>query len=167
MGLSVFYQLCARGDREDILARMQDWQGKLRGLPIKRVSEIRNGLEEIAFDVHCGDGAEIARMRMRAEASDIWRGSWDCKTQFAGRPQYGGPAHFLSTHRCLIAALDIGHALGLVESVFDDGCFWDGRQDTRLLARFEQHENALASMVALVRSAGLIVPEEIPDSCRP
>lgn len=137
--------------------RMQEWHTRLTSLPACQVSGIRGGTDEVTFDVRCGVGAEIARMRLRAEGPSVWRGSWECKTQFAGRPEHGGRPNFLSTHCCLIAALDIGHSLGLVESVSDDRCFWDSRQTARLLARFDDYENALASMFTLVRDAGFVV----------
>lgn len=167
MGLSICYHLTARGRLEEVSQHMSDWQAQLRKqLPDCKISELAVTDKGVSFDLLPGPGTEIARMRLRHEGldgSDVWAGSWDCKTQYAGCAQYGGPANFLEAHRCLITALDIGHSLGLVESVSDDGCYWSSRSMEKLLQRFHAHQNLVASLVAQVKDAGFSVTSPVQD----
>ena len=164
MGLSICYQLSARGRSEEINRQMSDWHAQLkRRLPDCKISELAVTDKEVSFDLLPGQGTEIARMRLRNEESDLWSGSWDCKTQYAGCAQYGGPPNFLKAHCCLTTALDIGHSLGLVESVFDDGCYWSGRSIEKLLQRFQTYQSLVASLVAQVRDAGFSVTSPVRD----
>lgn len=167
MGLSIFYQLSARGLPEEISQRMSDWRSQLsKELPDCKPSELIVTDDEVSFDLLPGPGTEIARMRLRHEESDglgVWAGSWDCKTQYAGGSQYGGPANFLDAHRCLITALDLGLALGLVESVSDDGGYWTHRSHERLLQQFNVYQNLIASLATQVRNAGFAVTIAVQD----
>ena len=164
MGLSICYHLTARGRLEEVSQHMSDWQAQLRKqLPNCKISELAVTDKGVSFDLLPGPGTEIARMRLRHEGPDVWAGSWDCKTQYAGCAQYGGPANFLEAHRCLITALDIGHSLGLVESVSDDGCYWSSRSVEKLLQRFHAHQNLVASLVAQVKDAGFSVTSPVQD----
>src|SRR6266516_4670359 len=136
MGLSIFYQLSARGRLEEITQRMSDWHAQLRRqLPDCKISELSVTDKHVSFDLLPGSGTEIARIRLLHEQPDVWTGSWDCNTQYAGCAQYGGAGNFLQAHRCLITTLDVGQSLRLVESVSDDGCYWWSRSIEKLLQR--------------------------------
>jgi hypothetical protein len=169
MGLSICYQLAASGRSEEIGQRMSDWRAQLkRHLPGCKISELAVTDKQVWFDLLPGPGTEIARIRLRSEESELWMGSWDCKTQYAGCAQFGGPANFLKAHACLIDALDIGHSLGLVENVSDDGGYWSGRSIERLFERFHAYQSLVASLVAQVRDAGFSAtsPQDEPESVR-
>ncbi|MBE0541944.1 MAG: hypothetical protein IH623_11200 [Verrucomicrobia bacterium] len=169
MGLSICYQLAASGRSEEIGQRMSDWQAQLkRHLPGCKISELAVTDKQVWFDLLPGPGTEIARMRLRNEESELWTGSWDCKTQYAGCAQYGGPANFLEAHGCLIKALDIGYSSGLVETVSDDGGYWSRRSIEKLLERFHAYQSLVASLVAQVRDAGFSAtsPQDEPESVR-
>lgn len=164
MGLSIFYQLSARGRFEEISQRMSEWHAGLKSqLPGCRISELAVTDNQVSFDLLPGPGAEIAKMELRLEQQHVWTGSWDCKTQYAGCAQCGGPANFVAAHRCLITALDIGQSLGLVESVSDDGCYWSDRSVERLLERFDTYQSLVASLVAQVEGAGFSVASPVQN----
>ncbi len=162
MGLSITYHLAARGRPEEIRQRMSEWQAQsTERLPDCKISLLSATDEQVSFDLLLGPGAEIARLRLRHEEADLWKGRWDCKTQYAGCAQYGGPENFLEAHRCLITALDVGHSLGLVENVSDDGGYWMHRSVEKLLKQFHMYQNLVASLVSHVRDAGFSVESPV------
>lgn len=162
MGLSITYHLAARGRPEEIRQRMSDWRARLTKLPPHgKLSLLSATDEQCSFDLLPGPGAEIARLRLRHEQANLWNGSWDCKTQFAGCARYGGPENFLTAHCRLITALDIGQSLGLVECVSDDGGYWTDRNIQKLLKQFHIYQNLVASLVSQVRDAGLCVESPV------
>lgn len=162
MGLSITYHLAVRGSPEGIRQRMSEWRAESTELlPGCKISLLSATDEQVSFDLLPGPGTEIARMRLRHEEADLWTGSWDCKTQYAGCAQYGGPGNFLKAHRCLITALDVGHSLGLVETVSDDGGYWMHRSVEKLLKQFHVYQNLVASLVSQVRDAGFSVESPV------
>lgn len=164
MGLSISYHLSEKGSPEEVRQRMNDWRAQLRKLlPDCRISELIVKEAELSFDFLPGLGTEVARMRLRREGSDVWKGNWDCKTQCAGCVQYGGPANFLKAHLCLISALDIGRSLGLVEGVSDDGGYWTQRSTEKLLKQLRVYQDLVASLVDQVRAAGFSVESAVQD----
>ncbi len=170
MGLSITYHLAARGGPEQIRQRMSEWHTRLKTrLPDCKISLLSATDEQVSFDFLPGPGTEIARLQLRHEQAGRWDGSWDCKTQYAGCAQSGGPENFLTAHRRLIAALDIGQSLGLVESVSDDGGYWMHRSVEKLLKQFHIYQNLIASLVSHVRDAGFSVESPVqnePESLR-
>ena len=62
--------------------------------------------------------------------------SWGsfCKTQYASNPECGGVANFLRCHLLVIAMLDHARSLDILDSVSDEGEFWEKR-DVEALAR--------------------------------
>ena len=164
MGLSITYQLAARGRPDEIRQRISEWHAGLRELlPDCKISLLSATDEQVSFDLLPGPGSEIARMRLRHEQADLWKDCWDCKTQYAGCAQYGGAGNFLKAHCCLITALDVGHRLGLVENVSDDGGYWTGRSIEKLLKQFHIYQSLVASLAAQLRDAGFCV--ESPTRC--
>ena len=147
---------------------MSDWHAQVKSqFPDCKISDLAVTDKQVSFDLLPGLGTEIARMRLRHEQSDVWAGSWDCRTQFAGCARYGGPDNFLKAHRCLISALDIGHSLGLVESVSDDGSYWSSRSVEKLLQRFHIYKRLVTSLAAQVRVAGFSVTSPMEDEPEP
>lgn len=59
-----------------------------------------------------------------------WKGSCFAKTQYASAQ---GSQHFLKCHLTITAALDAAKAAGLLESVLDEGGYWDDRDAQKLL----------------------------------
>lgn len=168
MGLSITYSLSASGGPDEIRRRMSEWHEQLkRFLPDCRISELSVADDEVSFYLLPGSGSEIARMRLRHETGDLWRGFWDCKTQYAGCAQHGGPENFLKVHGCLIKALDIGCSLGLVESVCDDGGYWTHRSREKLLEQFHIYQEVVGSLVTQVKAAGFSVESPVLSEREP
>jgi hypothetical protein len=166
MGLSITYHLFARGSSEEMRRRMSDWHTQLKTrLPDCRISLLTATDEQVSFDLLPGPGAEIARLRLRREQANLWNGGWDCKTQYAGCAQHGGPENFLKAHRCLITALDIGQSLGLVESVSDDSGYRMNRSIEKLLKQFHIYQNLVAALVSQLRDAGFSVESPLQTGC--
>ena len=57
-----------------------------------------------------------------------------CKTQYASNSECGGLPNFLRCHLSVIRMLDHAKELGILESVNDEGEFWEKR-DVEALAR--------------------------------
>ena len=58
---------------------------------------------------------------------DGWNFQSFCKTQYASDPNCGGIKNFLRCHLSVIAMLDKAKQLGCLESVSDEGGFWEQR----------------------------------------
>lgn len=168
MGLSITYSLSASGGSDEIRRRMSEWHEQLKQfLPDCRISELSVADDEVSFDLLPGSGSEIARMRLRHETGDFWRGFWDCKTQYAGCAQHGGPENFLKAHGCLVKALDIGRSLGLVGSACDDGGYSTHRNREKLLKQFHIYQEVVGSLVTQVTAAGFSVESPILSEREP
>ena len=95
----------------------------------------------IAFTAWPGEGAEESNFGLCQYPAGIfspnygtlktklsgWRWSSFCKTQYASDPGCGGVQNFLQCHLTLIALLDKAKQLGCIESVDDEGKFWEKR----------------------------------------
>jgi len=101
----------------------------------------------IAFSTWPGEGCEDANYGLclypaTIEVSDGrlrtglkgWTWSSFCKTQYASNAKCGGVENFLRCHVSVIKLLDHAATLGFVESVSDEGGFWEKR-DLPALAR--------------------------------
>ena len=110
----------------------------------------------IAFQTQPGDGCEPANFglcrypafievedqrvgflpRKRRVRTGLTGWCWSsfCKTQYASNPACGGVQNFLRCHLSVIALLDFGKSLGMVEGVKDEGSYWETR-DVEALAR--------------------------------
>jgi len=73
-----------------------------------------------------------------------WRGSSFAKTQYASTVS---AQHFLKCHLTISAALDAAKALGLLESVTDEGGYWDDRDAQKLLKTVGRWNAMLAAFV--------------------
>ena len=63
-----------------------------------------------------------------------WRWGSFCKTQYASNQDCGGVANFLRCHLSVVKMLDHARELGLLQSVSDEGDYWEKR-DVAALAR--------------------------------
>jgi hypothetical protein len=73
-----------------------------------------------------------------------WKGSSFCKTQYASGV---APEHFLKCHVTVTAALDAAKSLGLLESVSDEGEFWEDRDPVKLLKNVDRWNASIAAFV--------------------
>jgi hypothetical protein len=126
----------------------------------------------IAFSTQPGDGCEPANFgfckypgffsvpdaaggqRRLATHLTGWRRRSFCKTQYASDPRYGGIAHFLRCHLCLIQMLDLLKASDLVSvEVKDEGGYWEHRDVQKLAQEVGSWNEQLAGLVSQLRSA--------------
>lgn len=63
-----------------------------------------------------------------------WRWGSFCKTQYASNPDCGGVANFLRCHLAVVKMLDHAKEISLLQSVSDEGDYWEKR-DLAALAR--------------------------------
>lgn len=112
----------------------------------KRISYVQPPYEVVGFSAWPGDGCEAANFGLGRYPETItvdgrkiptglkgWRGSSFCKTQYASDPESGGVANFVKCHLQVVAALDAAKSMNLLESVDDEGGYWEKR-DVQALA---------------------------------
>ena len=118
-------------------------------------------LDVIAFSTWPGKGCEEANFglcrypatievdspkggRKRRVPTALHGWSWGsfCKTQYASNSECGGVRNFLCCHLTVIAMLDHARSLGILDSVSDEGDFWEKR-DVEALARGVGQWNAM------------------------
>jgi len=93
-----------------------------------------------AFSTWSGKGCKVANFGLAAnpEAVETEMGvvatglsgwSWQsfCKTQYASNPDAGGIANFVRCHVTVVSLLDRAKVMGILESVKDEGHFWEKR----------------------------------------
>lgn len=95
----------------------------------------------IAFSTWPGEGCEEANFGLclypetierkeRKITTNIGRGFyWKsfCKTQYASSSDCGGMRNFLRSHLAIIGLLDHADAIGILDSVTDEGGYWEKR----------------------------------------
>lgn len=162
-----------RGDQCDYNQRGQ--QDPLRWLLIQSAGSVQ--LDEhssiqvapthlIAFSTWPGEGCEEANFGLcRYPVSTVHRGkriktgltgwSWRsfCKTQYASDPSCGGVENFLRCHLSVIALLDKAKALGVLESVSDEGDFWEKRDIKALVDEIGSWNNMIAAFAGKLKDA--------------
>ena len=82
-----------------------------------------------------------------------------CKTQFASNPGVGGIANFVRCHLAVIRLLDQAKALGILESVNDEGGYWENRDVKALVETVGQWNSMLAGLVGQFKDqfSGMVV----------
>lgn len=75
-----------------------------------------------------------------------WSWSSFCKTQYASNPEDGGVAHFLRCHLSVIRLLDHAKDLRILESVSDEGGFWEKRDVKALAEEVGDWNQAIAGL---------------------
>lgn len=101
----------------------------------------------IAFFVNPGEGSEHAGFGLVSHANpDETEREWfwwaTCKTQYASNH---GDDNFLRCHRGLIAILDHAVKLGIDVTVWDEGEYWETRDESLLLKRVGGMNHLLAA----------------------
>jgi hypothetical protein len=79
-----------------------------------------------------------------------WRGSSFAKTQYASSQ---GSQHFLKCHLTITAALDAAKATGLLQSVLDEGGYWEDRDAEKLLKTVGRWNAMMAAFVGGLEAA--------------
>jgi hypothetical protein len=94
----------------------------------------------IAFSTLPAEGSEPANFGLAVYPSSIqfqgrtirtqlknWFWGSFCKTQYASNPECGGVENFLRAHLAVISLLDHAQTLGVLQSVSDEGAYWENR----------------------------------------
>ena len=104
------------------------------------------GCEESNFGL-CQYPAEIIDPRhgkLKTKLSG-WRFSAFCKSQYSSDPQCGGVPNFLRCHLTVIAMLDRAKHLGCLDSVSDEGGFWEQRNIEALVKKIGSRNEMIAA----------------------
>lgn len=128
----------------------------------------------IAFSVRPGPGSEAANFGLckfpasitvgsREIATNMpgWRWSSFCKTQYASNPDCGGIENFLRCHRSIVQLLDAANEIGILESVTDEGRYWDDRDATALAHTVDDWNRKIAGFIGGIKDstdAGIDAP---------
>jgi hypothetical protein len=99
-------------------------------------------------------GSHVARPGIQG-----WRGSSFTKTQYASSV---AAQHFLKCHLTFTAALDAAKRAGLLESVLDEGEYWNDRDAEKLLKTVGRWNSMMAGFVgSLELATGYTLPASI------
>jgi hypothetical protein len=128
-------------------------------------------VEIVGFTAFAGDECEpmncfLARYPDHAVDSPVvwpdvqgWRGSAFAKTQYASSV---AAQHFLKCHLTITAALDAAKRAGLLESVLDEGEYWNDRDAKKLLKNVGRWNTMMAGFVgSLELATGSSLPAPI------
>lgn len=122
----------------------------------------------IAFVTCPGEGSEAANFGLcrYPAAVPVSRGkatlrtklsgwSWQsfCKTQYASNPRHGGAENFLHCHLTIIRMLDFAKELGILESVTDEGHFWENRDEQALAQEVSRWNTMIAGFAGQLKDA--------------
>lgn len=88
--------------------------------------------------------------RLRTGLKD-WSWSSFCKTQYASNPECGGVANFFRCHLSVIKMLDHAKAVGILESVKDEGDFWEKRNLEALVREVGEWNVAMAGLAGQMK----------------
>jgi hypothetical protein len=97
-----------------------------------------------------GKGYVQSRRRMRTGLSG-WRWSSFCKTQYASNSDCGGVPNFLRCHLAVIKLLDQAKLRGMLDSVSDEGDFWENRDITALARGLGEWNQMIAAFTGQVK----------------
>lgn len=114
----------------------------------------------LAFSSWPGEGCEVAnfglaqypdsiesKQSVMATGSTRWSWRSFCKSQYASDPSAGGVANFVRCHLAVIRMLDHAKAMGILESVKDEGHFWENRDLKALVETVGHWNRQIASIV--------------------
>ena len=143
----------------------QDHENRWLLIQARRLIQIGEGYyfvtpkHVIAFSAWPGEECEVANLGLatypkviQTEDGEVTTGlcgwMWHsfCKTQFASNPSVGGIANFVRCHLAVIRLLDAAKALGILESVHDEGGFWEKRDVKALVETVGQWNAQLAGL---------------------
>ncbi len=112
-----------------------------------------------AFSINPGEGCERASFGLGrypeevdcqgqkvATGLDGWRWWSFCKTQYSSNARLGGLGQFLRCHVGIITLLDRAKELGILESVTDEGGYWDKRDIPELVKTIGEWNSMVAGV---------------------
>lgn len=79
-----------------------------------------------------------------------WRLDAFCKTQYAGEH---GWEHFRACHLRVIQLLDLWQAAGVGVKVWDEGCYWKSRSETKLREELDDYDRLIAGLGGVFKDA--------------
>ena len=82
-----------------------------------------------------------------------WTWGSFCKTQYASNPDAGGVNNFLRCHLSVIRMLDHAKELGILQSVSDEGDFWEKRDLESLVREVGEWNEMLAALAGRFKDA--------------
>ena len=113
-----------------------------------------------AFSINPGEGCEKACFGLGQYPDEVecqgqkvptglagWRWWSFCKTQYASNARSGGLGQFLRCHVGIITLLDKAKELGILESVVDEGGYWEQRNVPELVKTIGQWNSLVAGLV--------------------
>jgi hypothetical protein len=131
-----------------------------RMIPIGQTYHFVTPLQAFAFTAWPGEGCEPANfgLAMYPDAMETEEGtlatgltgwSWQsfCKTQYASNPDDGGMANFVRCHVTVVRLLDCAKKMGILESVKDEGDFWEKRDAKALVEEVGRWNSHIAGLV--------------------
>ena len=102
--------------------------------PGKGCEEANFGLCRYPATIEVDDPVDRRQRRTIRTGVSGWCWGSFCKTQYASNPACGGVANFLRCHLTVVKMLDHAREFGLLQSVSDEGDYWEKR-DVAALAR--------------------------------
>ena len=119
----------------------------------------------IAFSAWPGDECEVANLGLAAYPEIIEtkdgtlttgiQGGWYwhsfCKTQFASNPSVGGVENFVRCHLAVIRLLDAAKTIGILDSVNDEGKYWENRDVKALVETVGTWNVQLAGLAGMFK----------------
>lgn len=149
MGLAITYSLESKLPLPALEAKISAWFSAVKALePAPQCIE----LLPLGFKVKLRPGAESAKFQFKPTAEGF-EGFSGCKTQFAALSGHGGITNFLIAHKMLVAILDAGKQLGLVTEVFDDGDYWEKRDEQKLLKQMQLGAEMIAWLTGTIKDS--------------
>jgi hypothetical protein len=154
--------------------RTADQDGRLRWLLVQARRLISIGetyhlvtpIHVLAFPAWPGEECEVANFGLARYPGTIetadgtlstglggWSWASFCKTQYASNPDAGGVANFVRCHLAVIRLLDQAKAMGILESVKDEGGFWERRDVKALVETVGQWNQQIAGLVGQYKDA--------------
>jgi hypothetical protein len=82
-----------------------------------------------------------------------WSWSSFCKTQYSSNPRDGGIEHFLRCHLSVIMLLGFAKELGILESVKDEGGYWEKRDVEALVTEVGGWNSMIAGWAGRLKDA--------------
>ena len=105
------------------------------------------------IEVSAGEGSTDHEPLRRRTGLSGWRWTSFCKTQYASNREVGGVENFLRCHLSVIRLLDYAQELGILESVEDEGGFWEKRSAKALAQEVGQWNTMIAGMAGRLKDA--------------
>ncbi len=96
---------------------------------------------------------QVLRWQTRKIATKLGGWHWGsfCKTQYASNPDCGGVTNFLRCHLVVVRMLDHAKELGILQSVSDEGDFWEKRNVPDLVRQVGEWNTMIAQQAGKLK----------------